>query len=954
MSTSTTESTTSPTPTTTTKHTTTTESTTSQPRLTNETIIPITGNATKYTEHQILNTTTESTTTSTPTPTTTAKNNTTLTEKPTSSTTTPTTTTKPTTAELTSSSTVTPIIATSSTTTTTELTPTTTKLTTTLTPVPTTTAFTPMVSSTTPCFCVFNGIHYNPGDKIVNKNHTGSGICLTLICSEICVVQITTEPCPSPPPPYGCPKWNKNTNETFMFCNCTMARCIKDNIIEIIPFECPPLQNITCENGKKPVLVYDEHHCCPYYTCDCFCEGWGDSHYITFDGHFYSYQGNCTYILLEEIRPQYHLKIYIDRVYCDLVEHVSCPRSVIVSYNNLNITLMNLNHIGDADLEAVVDNVKLKLPYAHNGMRVISSGQDLLLSIPDLSVNISFGATGFGINLPFQHFGNNTQGHCGTCNNNKADDCMIPGGILVDDCAVMGDYWPASDVNSEICTPPPALPTVGGISKPTSKPCQAHSYCNLLKSKLFEACHSHLSPENFFLGCEYDSCHESNPALVCTSLQSYARACSQLGICIHWRNYTNLCNIECSADKVYNACGPAEPPSCDLPDHNTNTVTTEGCFCLEGTLLFNKESGVCVNKCGCLDASGMPRKFDEVFEYNCEECICDKARKSVICKPKKCSNVNPGICTEPEFVLVNVTNPSDPCCSKQVCNCNVSMCPPLDKKCGVGYVPVLKVPYGKCCPEIKCESKKVCVHNNTEHEPGTNIPVTDCQECSCTSDVDPETQLLKVKCGSVQCNEKCDSGYEYIKKNLDDCCGKCVQTHCTVNFNGVNHTLKEGETFPSTNQSCDRITCTKVNGHFITNKYTVQCPPFNISNCKPGTVQQSPDGCCPVCVDQIKGCQVQTVRDYIKHKDCQSEEKLNLTFCSGDCTSSSWYTEAGMSSCTCCQATRSSNRTVSLGCLNSDIVTHTYVYVEECACSRTNCHEMGKNHTLPEDRQIST
>ncbi|XP_077066363.1 intestinal mucin-like protein [Siphateles boraxobius] len=718
-----------------------------------------------------------------------------------------------------------------------------------------------------------------------------------------------------------------------------MARCIEDNIIEIIPFECPPLQNITCENGKKPVLVYDEHYCCQYYQCDCFCEGWGDPHYITFDGLFYSYQGNCTYILMEEIRPQYHLKIYIDNVYCDPIEHVSCPRSIIVSYNKQVITLTNHNLIGGANLEAVKDNVKLTLPYAFNGVRVISSGLDLFLSIPQLGVDITFGATGFGVNLPFQHFGNNTQGHCGTCNNNRADDCMIPGGILVNDCAVMADYWPASGVNGEICTPPTALPTVGGDLKPTSKPCQAHPECNLLRSELFEACHSHVSPENFFLGCQYDSCHMSNPAVVCTSLQSYARACSQLGVCIHWRNYTNLCNIECPADKVFNPCGPAEQPSCDdIPERETITVHTEGCFCPEGTLLFNKESGVCVNKCGCLDASGTPREFDEVFEYNCEECICEKASKSVTCEPKKCPNVNPESCTEPGFVLVNVTNPSDPCCSKQVCNCDVSICPPLDKKCGVGYVPVLEVPNGKCCPEIKCETKKVCVHKNTEYEPGTDIPVVACQECSCTWDVDPKTQWFKIKCGFVQCDEKCKPGYEYIETSTADCCGKCVQTHCIININGVEHILQEGASLPSTNQGCDKITCTKVNGQFITDKYTVQCPPFNASNCQPGTVQLSADGCCHVCVDQIKGCKVQTVRNYINHMDCQSEKKMDLTFCGGDCSSFSRYTAPGLSSCSCCQATRSSNRTVNLGCVNGDIVAHSYIHVEECSCSRTNCH----------------
>ncbi|XP_026057609.1 mucin-2 [Carassius auratus] len=928
-----------PTPTTTTKPTTTTpEPTTSStptPTIsTKSTTTTTTKPTTSSTPTPTTTTTPEPTTSSTPTPTTTTTKSTTTPEPTTSSTPTPTTTTSTTTTpEPTTSSTPTPTTTTKSTTTpepTTSSTPTPTTSTasTTATPEPTTsstpTPTTTQSRSTTETISVVTGETITPGSQV----------------SET-----------TPTPPYDCPEWDKNTNETFYLCDCYMARCIEDNIIEIIPFECPPLQNITCENGKEPVLVYDEHGCCQYYACDCFCEGWGDPHYITFDGHFYSYQGNCTYVLMEEIRPKFHLAIYIDSVYCDPVERVSCPRSIIVSYNKLVITLTNHNLIGGADLEVFENNVKIPLPHARNGVRIVSSGLDLILSIPLLGVNITFGATGFGVNLPFQLFGNNTQGHCGTCNNNKADDCMIPGGILVDDCAVMADYWPASGVNGDICTPPTALPPVGG-DKPTSKPCPVNPDCNLLKSEVFEACHSHMSPDNFFTACEYDSCHMSNPAVVCTSLQTYARSCSQLGICIHWRNYTNLCNIECPEDKVFNPCGPAEPQTCaDIPGQNTIKVPTEGCFCPDGSLLFNKESGVCVNKCGCLDASGTPREFDEVFEYNCEECICEKASKSINCKPKKCADVNPASCSEPGFVLVNVTDPSDPCCSKQVCNCDVNMCPPMDTKCAVGYAPVLEVPDGKCCPVIRCEPKKVCVHKNVEYQPGTDIPVVDCQECSCTWDVDPKTQFFKINCGFVQCNEKCDPGYEYLDTNPDDCCGKCVQTHCIVSINGVDHILKEGETLPSTNQGCDRITCTKVNGQFITNKHTVQCPPFNITNCQPGTVQLSSDGCCKVCSDQIKGCQVQTVLDYINHNDCQSEKKMDLTFCGGDCASFSRYTEPGLSACTCCQATRSSNRTVNLGCINGDTVAYMYIHVEECACRRTNCHRPGVGHILIEDSQ---
>uniref|UniRef100_A0A8C1GC53 Mucin 2, oligomeric mucus/gel-forming n=1 Tax=Cyprinus carpio TaxID=7962 RepID=A0A8C1GC53_CYPCA len=788
------------TPTTTTvSTTTTTEPTTSSTTTQSTTTTPEPTTATTPTQ-TTTTTTPEPTTSSTPTPSTTTKPTTTP-EPPTSSTPTPPPTTKPTTTTLEPTTSTPELIPSSAptSTTTTKSTTTTPEPTTSPTPTPTTTT---MTTTATP------------------EPTTSSAPTPTTTASTTPTPEPTTSPTPTPT---------------------TTTSCIEDNIIEIIPFECPPLQNITCENGKEPVLVYDEHGCCQYYACDCFCEGWGDPHYITFDGHFYSYQGNCTYVLMEEIRPKFHLKIYIDSVYCDPVERVSCPRSIIVSYNNLVITLTNHNLIGGV----FENNVKIPLPHARNGVRIVSSGLDLILSIPLLGVNITFGATGFGVNLPFQLFGNNTQGHCGTCNNNKADDCMIPGGILVDDCAVMADYWPASGVNGEICTPPTALPTVGG-DKPTSKPCPVNPDCNLLKSELFEACHSHMSPDNFFKACEYDSCHMSNPAVVCTSLQTYARSCSQLGICIHWRNYTNLCS---------------------KPGQNTIKVPTEGCFCPEGSLLFNKESGVCVNKCG--EKPSIQVYFDEVFEYNCEECICDKASKSIKCEPKKCPDVNPASCTEPGFVLVNVTDPSDPCCSKQV-YCDVNMCPPMDTKCAVGYAPVLEVPDGKCCPVIKCEPKKVCVHKNVEYEPGTDIPVVDCQECSCTWDVDPKTQFFKIKCGFVQCNEKCDPGYEYLDTNLDDCCGKCVQTHCIVSINGVDHILK-----------------VKSN---VKGSVALRCGIFR-------------------------------------------------------------YTEPGLSSCTCCQATRSSNRTVNLGCINGDIVTYMYIHVEECACRRTNCHRPGVGHTLLEDSQ---
>uniref|UniRef100_A0A9J7XUM0 Mucin 2.2, oligomeric mucus/gel-forming n=1 Tax=Cyprinus carpio carpio TaxID=630221 RepID=A0A9J7XUM0_CYPCA len=712
------------------------------------------------------------------------------------------------------------------------------------------------------------------------------------------------------------------TNETFSISNCTMAKCIKGDVIEIVPLQCPQLQNITCENHQRSVLIYDKRQCCQQYACDCFCQGWGSSHYITFDGLFYSYKGNCTYILMEEIRPQYHLKIYIDNIYCDIGEHASCPRSITVSYNDQVITLRN--HIGGADLEALKDNVKLMLPYAHNGVRVISSGLDLFLSIPELNVDITFRALGFSINLPVQHFGNNTQGHCGTCNNNQADDCMIPGGILVNDCEVMADYWPASGVNGKNCQPTPKPPVLNISPPPPKTPCPAQSECNLLESKLFEACHSHVPPKNFFLACQSDSCNMNNPTMVCASLQSYASACLQVGVCIHWRNYTKHCNIKCPADKMFLHCAPSEPPTCRDWPMQSITVPTEGCFCPKNTILLNKESGLCVPKCGCLDPSGTPREYGERFRYNCEDCVCDRASQSVFCKPKECPYVKPEICTKPGFVLVNVTDPSKPCCSKQVCR-KISLFLFFKVDCSIDMCPSGSCTQGSCFYDAPDNTRHVLkVHLNTSfqfiRQRICSVPQSSCSLSFCRVE------------RSTSTNVKLLPGFEYVKKE-GECCGSCRQVACIYDApDKTRHVLKDGKEYSF---KCMNATCLKRNGMFMTMESYKQCPPFN------------PDDCVPVSRISVTAlipllCLYFICLSSFTHLHCISIKDVEVASCTGHCDDGSRYSmekNIMMHNCSCCQEEKFSHQQVTLKCANSSEILHDYIYVESCRCTPTKCEE---------------
>ncbi|NXE99115.1 MUC2L protein, partial [Menura novaehollandiae] len=729
-------------------------------------------------------------------------------------------------------------------------------------------------------------------------------------------------------------------SESWLFCNCTKAVCIEDNIIQVIPIICNPPPKPTCANGLSPVPVMDKDGCCWHWECDCYCTGWGDPHYMTFDGLYYSYQGNCTYVLVEEINKKVdNFGVYIDNYHCDVRDVVSCPRTLIVRHETQEVRLTTAKP-NTLQVEVRVNNQLVALPYKKFGVSIYESGINRVVEISELKMNVSYNGLSFSIRMPYSLFGNNTQGQCGTCNNNTADDCMLPNGNIAENCETMADHWQVVDPSKPQCSPG-LVPTSSPST--TTQPCKESSICELLLGSVFKPCHEFVQPEKYYAACVFDSCVLPNLDLECSSLQVYAATCADQGICIDWRNHTNgVCTYECPSGKEYRACGPIKQMTCKSSQQNeTSTKQVEGCFCPNGTMLYDSGVDVCVKSCGCVGVDMIPREFGERFTVDCQDCICLEGEHGIVCEPHVCEQ-NKVTCDGEGFYEVNEVNPKDPCCPLVTCKCNTSLCTAKAPKCSLGFEVHSYIPNGQCCPVYQCVPKGVCVHQNAEFLPNASVFVDKCQNCICTNEVNVSTQLNIISCERVPCNIYCQPGYE-LKPVKGECCGRCVQTKCIIHAaNNVQLILSPGEFKNDPHNNCTIYSCVNIHDQLIASTSEITCPAFNEESCKPGTISFLPNGCCKTCapLDSRTPCSVRQRKDFIVYNGCRSVDRVDLTECEGTCGTFSLYSAEANSmdhSCSCCRETRTIEKHVVLRCPGGHAISHKYIYVESCSCQDTEC-----------------
>ncbi|XP_012668766.1 mucin-5B [Otolemur garnettii] len=816
--------------------------------------------------------------------------------------------------------------------------------------------------SQVPCFCHAFGQLFSPGpdqlatgcdyiilcvfstgDVIYNKTDR-AGCQFYAVCSQHCDIDRFQGHCPTtlppasssdlPPtsPPPGCSNANppRQVNESWTLENCTVARCEGDN--RVVLLKPKPVANITCVNGQQPLRVWNQSQPCDsHYECECSCSGWGDFHYSTFDGSTYSFLDNCTYVLVREIHPHHgNLSVLLDGHYCGASTTTpSCPRALIVHYESMEIILTTTTIRGKEESLVLFDHVRVSRGFTKRGVSVILTGiQTMGVDIPAIGVSISFDGHTFQVRLSFGRFSHNTEGQCGTCTNNKEDDCRQPDGSLAPTCQDMARSWLVPDSNHEGCwgptgPPPTANPTSPATSVPTTASCLPDPLCELLLSHVFAECHHLVPPGPFFSACVSDSCRPRAP---CQSLEAYAALCRSRGGCSDWRNATGgLCDITCPPTKVYKPCGPVQPVSCDPRKQNPlSGGLAEGCFCPEGQILFNTLTDICVPTCPCVGPDGLPKFPGERWVSDCQACVCDEGSVSVRCKPLKCEpQVWPPKCGQPGFVALTRPRVDNPCCPETLCVCNTTTCPQSLPKCGQSQVLTRTQEEDQCCPVFHCQLK-LCTYNGTVYGVGATFPgVIPCHTCSCLSS---DTQDPTVRCEEDACNTTCPQGFTYTRV-AGQCCGQCMQNACVTPDGWP--VQPNGTWVNSRVDNCTEYHCEVKNGQYMLSPRPSPCP--DVFSCK-GILRRT--GCCYSC-EEVDSCQVRINTTVLRYGDCVSKGAVNITFCEGSCPGASKYSveaQALQHQCTCCQERRVHEKAVSMQCPDGSSFLHSYTHVDECGC----------------------
>ncbi|KAM6214078.1 otogelin-like protein [Sarcoramphus papa] len=349
---------------------------------------------------------------------------------------------------------------------------------------------------------------------------------------------------------------------------------------------------------------------------DGICKSWGQYHFETFDGIYYYFPGNCSYIFAKDCstpEPQYTVWVH---------NSPHCYGSVYTCQRSISLFFSNQEEIIISGHEVRKDGTRLMLPQTV-GNAFLERLADYILVKTTFGFSLAWdGNSGIYIKLTEDHKGKPC-GLCANFNGNKYDDLILQNvGEYTEDIAEFANSWAVQTSDDVAC-----VPTASDFSSPCSADTESTEdiffKCQIFLQFPFLSCHESIDPYSYISSCMNDLCRVDDDETYCRAVTEYARACSHAGSPVRdWRDDFPACTEKCEDSFVHRDCISCCPPTCTFEKDclGSNLHCLDGCYCPDGLIM---ENGTCisVSNCPCI-YHGTAFPVGSKIEQECSNCIC--------------------------------------------------------------------------------------------------------------------------------------------------------------------------------------------------------------------------------------------------------------------------------------------------------------------------------------------
>ncbi|KAK2864570.1 hypothetical protein Q7C36_003724 [Tachysurus vachellii] len=371
----------------------------------------------------------------------------------------------------------------------------------------------------------------------------------------------------------------------------------------------------------------------------------GDPHYSTFDGSYYSFMGNCTYIVaknchIDDEHPQFQINTKNERNGNKQNTLVSVV--TILVYGN-TITF-NRREVGLIMINASYWNLPVVL---NNGRVKIKTNSLSVTMQTDFGLSVQYDWDQYMVVTVPESFKGRMCGMCGNFNGKKEDDLTTPSGSVAGSIPELGKSWRVSGLSGEaFCHDecPGQCQSCEGASWFTRM--NAKMSCSIgtyLTKGPFHSCKSAINPNVFYENCLFDYCTGKKISnFLCQTAEMYTDACRQAGIHVYdWRSFLKCPTPTCPPNSHFESC--ACPATCENPTPSAacKANCVEACTCDDG-YLWSGNKCVPKNQCGCVYKSDGEERYLQAGESiwadsSCtKKCTCNPNNGQVTCENESC------------------------------------------------------------------------------------------------------------------------------------------------------------------------------------------------------------------------------------------------------------------------------------------------------------------------------